>query len=36
MAWKTVRAVAGGALELGSIMAFLGAVLLWADALSGV
>lgn len=36
MTWTTVRAFAGGCLELGSVMLFLGAVILWADAFGAV
>ena len=36
MAWSTVRSIAGGCLELGSVAVFIGALLLWADALGRV
>lgn len=36
MSWTVVRAIVGGCAELASVALFLGALLLWADALSAV
>ncbi len=34
--WNLVLGVVGGAIELGSVMVFFGALVLWADALGSV
>ncbi|GLK56227.1 hypothetical protein GCM10008170_22460 [Methylopila capsulata] len=34
--WNLVLGIVGGAIELGSVMAFFGALVLWADAFGAV